>query len=153
MSILKILIYPHKNLRKKTKSVKNFDFNLKKNIKNMFETMNYNKGIGLAAIQVNIHKSIIVIDKSINRNKKLILINPKIIKKKGTLKLTESCLSIPNFHLKINRFKYIIIETLNTKGKKLFLNAQGLLSICIQHEIDHLNGKLFIDYIKNNFYA
>ncbi len=148
MSILKILIYPNKNLRKKTKPVKNFNSNLKKNIKNMFETMYFYKGIGLAATQVNIKKSIIVIDLSINKNKKLILINPKIKEKNGITNIQESCLSIPNLQLKINRSKFIILETFNIKGKKIIIKAKGLLSICIQHEIDHLNGKLFIDYKK-----
>ncbi len=150
MSILKVLIYPNKNLRKKAKLVKNFNKKLKINIFNMFETMYHYNGIGLASTQVNINKSIIVIDlNNKNKKKKLILINPKIIKKKGKIKSKEGCLSIPNYFLSIKRYKYINVEYLNINGKKNKLFSKNLLSICIQHEIDHINGKLFIDYYNN----
>ncbi len=148
MSILNILIYPNKKLRKKTKIVQNFNVNLKKQIYNMFETMYFNKGIGLAATQVNINKSIIVIDISEKKNKKIVLINPIVIKKYGKIKLKEGCLSIPNFSLVIRRSNFLKIKTFNMNGKQKLITSNGLLSVCIQHEIDHLNGKLLIDHIK-----
>ncbi len=147
MSILKILIYPNKKLRKKTKPITIFDKNLEKKISNMFETLYYYNGIGLAATQVNITKSIIVIDINKSFNSKIILINPKIIKKRGKIIRKEGCLSIPNTFFKIERSNHLITEFYNTKGKKKKIISEGLLSICIQHEIDHIKGKLFIDYI------
>ncbi len=146
MSILKILHYPNNKLRKKTKKVKKFNEKLKLIIKNMFNTMYYNKGIGLASTQVNINKSIIVINLTPIINKKLILINPILIKHKNYIKTKESCLSIPNYTISIKRYKEIIVKSHNQKGKIFYLKANKLLSICIQHEIDHLNGKLIIDY-------
>ncbi len=142
MSILKILQYPDKKLRIKTKPIKIFNQKLKNQISNMFETMYYNNGIGLAAIQVNIKKSIIVI----NITKKIILINPKIINRKGSIRIEEKCLSIPNYKLKIKRSNILKISNFNIKGEKYFIYTKGILSICIQHEIDHLKGKLLIDY-------
>ncbi len=147
MSILKILIYPNKKLRQKTKKVIKFNNNLKNIVLNMFETMYFYKGIGLAAIQVNINKSIIVINITQKKNKGLLLINPQIIKKKGTIITKEGCLSIPNFFYYIKRFNYLYLIAKNINGKKITLKTKGLLSVCIQHEIDHIKGKLFIDYI------
>ncbi len=147
MSILKILIYPNKKLRQKTKKVIKFNNNLKNIVSNMFETMYFYKGIGLAAIQVNINKSIIVINITKKKNKGLLLINPQIIKKKGTIITKEGCLSIPNFFYYIKRFNYLYLIAKNINGKKITLKTKGLLSVCIQHEIDHIKGKLFIDYI------
>ncbi len=148
MSILKILFYPNKILREKSKIVKKYDNILKKNILNMFDTMYKNNGIGLSAIQVNINKSIIIIDILKEKNSKLIFINPKIINKKGYIKSKESCLSIPNKNIIIKRYKYINIKANNILGKKIIFKCKNLLSICIQHEIDHINGKLIIDYNK-----
>ncbi len=143
MSILKLITYPNKILRKKTNKIIKFDNKLNKNINNMFDTMNYYNGIGLASNQVNINKSLAVIN---IKNNKLILINPKIIKKKQKIKIKESCLSIPNKIYITTRYNYIIIKTNNNKGKILKLKFKGLLSICTQHEIDHLKGKLIIDF-------
>ncbi len=143
MSILKLIIHPNKILRKKTKKIKYFNNKINIYIKNMFDTMNYYNGIGLASNQVNINKSLIVI--KINK-KKLILINPKIIKKKQKINYKESCLSIPNKIYITKRYNIIKIKTNDKKGKLLKLNFKGLLSICVQHEIDHLRGKLIIDF-------
>ncbi len=143
MSILKLITYPNKILTRKTKKIKNFNKKIVKNIIDMFDTMKYYNGIGLASNQVNINKSLIVIN--IN-NYKLILINPKIIKKKQIIKTKESCLSIPNKIYNTKRYNIIKIKTKNKKGKIFKLKFKGLISICIQHEIDHLNGKLI-----NNF--
>ncbi len=147
MSNIKILTYPNKKLRKKSKKVTKFNIKLKKIISNMFKVMYHYNGIGLAAIQININKSIIIIDIKKKKNSKLILINPKILKHRGYIETTEGCLSIPNFSYKIKRFNYLHIKAKNIKGKKIKLKTKGLLSVCIQHEIDHIKGKLFIDYI------
>ncbi len=148
MSILKIITYPNKILRKKSKKVTIFDNELKKNISDMFDTMYNSNGIGLAAIQVNINKSIIIIDILKKKSSKLILINPKIIKKKNNIFSKESCLSIKNFSSYIKRYKKITIKAYNINGKKIKFKCKNILSICIQHEIDHTKGILFIDHIK-----
>ncbi len=144
MSISKIIIYPNKKLRKKSEKIKIFDYKLKNIIKNMFDTMYHFNGIGLAAIQININKSIIIVD---FKKKKKILINPKIIKKSGSIITQEGCLSIPNFFYYIKRHNKIYVKAKNIKGKIIKFKSKGLLSVCIQHEIDHTKGKLFIDYI------
>ncbi len=146
MSILKILTYPNKILRKKSNKIKKITKKIKKNINNMFNTMYINNGIGLSGIQVNINKSIIIIDIFKKINSKLVFINPKIIKKKKKIKSKEGCLSIPNKYLNIIRYKYLIFKAYNLKFKKKIYYVKNLLSICIQHEIDHINGKLIIDY-------
>ncbi len=144
-----IIKYPNKILRKKSKKIKHFNKKLKKITKKMFNIMYKNNGIGLSAIQINIKQSIIVIDiNKKKKNNKIILINPKIIKKKKYITSKEGCLSIPNKIIKIKRYKYLYIKTYNIYGKKIFLFSKNLLSICIQHEIDHINGKLIIDYEK-----
>lgn len=147
MSILKILYYPDERLRKIAHPVFSISNDIKKIIKDMFDTMYFNKGIGLAATQVNINQQIIVIDLYKEDHKRLVLINPSIIKKTGLTSITESCLSIPKIHEVIPRSKKITVQSLNENGKLFKINAKNLLSICIQHEIDHLIGKLFIDYL------
>ncbi len=142
MNILKLIIYPNKILRKKTNKVKIFNKEIKKKIKNMFNTLKFYNGIGLASNQVNINKSIIVIN---HNKKKIILINPKIILKKNKIKTKESCLSIPNKIFNTIRYKEIIISTYNLNGEKLISKYKNIISICIQHEIDHLKGKLILD--------
>ncbi len=142
MNILKLIIYPNKILRKKTKKVKVFNNKIKQNVINMFNSLKYYNGIGLASNQVNINKSLVVINYN---NNKIILINPKIIYKKKKIKTKESCLSIPNKIFKTKRYNKIIISTYNLNGKKLKFKYKNLISICIQHEIDHLKGKLIID--------
>lgn len=146
MVILKILKYPDKRLRKIAQPVKKINKKIKKIIHNMFETMYENKGIGLAATQVNIHLKIIVIDIMKKKYQPLILINPKKIKEKGIIKIEEGCLSIPEKKKIITRSKKIEILALNYYGEKIKIIAKSLLSICIQHEMDHLIGKLLIDY-------
>ncbi|NIH16501.1 MAG: peptide deformylase [Buchnera aphidicola (Periphyllus lyropictus)] len=149
MSILKILKYPNIKLRKISKPVKNFNNDLKNIINNMLETMRKNNGIGLAAIQINIKLQIIVIEKIHPLKKVLILINPKIKKKsKKIIKIKEGCLSIPKYEYITNsRSKNILVKAYNKYGEKFFIKAKNMLSVCIQHEIDHLKGKLFIDYL------
>ncbi|MCV2528802.1 MAG: peptide deformylase [Candidatus Lightella neohaematopini] len=145
MSILKILYFPNKLLKKKASLVSKIDRDINKIINDMFETMYISKGIGLAATQVSINKCIIVIDISKKHNQQLVLINPKIIKRTGKIIMEESCLSIPNISAPVIRSEKIILQSLNYYGKLFELQAESLLSVCIQHEIDHLNGLLFID--------
>ncbi|QCI26460.1 peptide deformylase [Buchnera aphidicola] len=146
MSILKILKYPDKRLRRIAQPVNKINKKIQNIINNMFETMYKHQGIGLAATQVNINLKIIVIDKIHPYNDQLVLINPKIIYTYDTTSTIEGCLSLPGINKKIIRSKIIKIQALNYYGKKITLQAESLLSICIQHEIDHLTGKLLIDY-------
>ncbi|WP_343190239.1 peptide deformylase [Buchnera aphidicola (Mollitrichosiphum nigrofasciatum)] len=147
MTILKILKYPNKKLRIVAKPVKKINFKIQKKINNMLETMQFNEGIGLAATQVNINLQIAVIGRICNIQTPIILINPKIIQKKGEIYFKERCLSLPNKKATIKRAKYIIVSAINYYGKKQIIHAKSILSVCIQHELDHLIGKLFIDYI------
>ncbi|MCR3754965.1 MAG: peptide deformylase [Candidatus Westeberhardia cardiocondylae] len=150
MSLLNIILYPDKRLRKIAKPVKKTNYKTKTIIKNMFETMYFFSGIGLAATQVNINKQIIVIDISEKKNQGIVLINPIILQKQGKTGIQEGCLSIPKKYGFVQRYKILKIKALNQYGKYFELKTQNLLSICIQHEIDHLIGKLFIDYLNKN---
>ncbi|CAL4043289.1 Peptide deformylase [Buchnera aphidicola (Phyllaphis fagi)] len=146
MSFLKILKYPDKRLRRSAQPVNKINKKIHKIIHNMFETMYQEKGIGLAATQVNINLKIIVIDKISKYYDTLVLINPKKIYEYDKISTTEGCLSLPGIKKEITRSKHITIQALNYYGKKITLQAKSLLSICIQHEMDHLIGKLLIDY-------
>ena len=148
MDKLKVLHFPDSRLRKVAQKVKNVDQSIKDIIDQMFFTMYEEKGIGLAATQVNIHKRIIVIDVSENKDEKICLINPEILFLSSDAETyEEGCLSVPGFYENISRPKKIKLATLNYDGDLIELEANGLLSTCIQHEIDHLNGKLFVDHI------
>ncbi|CUR53660.1 Peptide deformylase [Serratia symbiotica] len=147
MSILKILHFPDNRLRKIAKPVKKINKNIQNIIQDMFDTMYSKEGIGLAATQVNIHQCIIVIDISENHQNNLVLINPKILKSSGQISIEEGCLSIPQERIIVPRAANIQIQTFDINGKCFQLEAKNLLSICIQHEMDHLIGKLFIDYL------
>lgn len=150
MSVLKILTIPDKRLKYKSLKVEEFNSKLKNQIKNMYETLYATgNGIGLAAPQVNIHKRIVVIDlKEEGISKPLTLINPKILKSSiEEHSNQEGCLSIPGYYSEVKRPKNIFFEWYNEDGVKHESETNGLLSICIQHEIDHLNGVLFIDYL------
>lgn len=147
MSVLKILHYPDQRLRIIAKPIKKINKEIDEIAKNMIETMHQEEGIGLAATQVNIHLQIITINIINEKERNLILINPKIIEKKGNISIEEGCLSIPEYRAFIPRFNYIKVQAMNLKNEKIEIEADSILSICIQHEIDHLNGKLFIDYL------
>jgi peptide deformylase len=147
LSILTILEFPDDRLRKKAVDVKTVDDKTKKLITDMLETMYQAKGVGLAATQVNIQQRIIVIDISEEKNAPICLINPEIISKDGKKESEEGCLSVPGFYEKVNRCEHIRIKALDRDGRLFELEAQDLLAVCIQHEIDHLNGKLFVDYL------
>ena len=150
MKKLEVLHFPDPRLRKIAKPVKNVDKDVIKIVEQMFFTMYEEKGIGLAATQVNIDKRIIVIDVSENKNEKVCLINPEILfLSEEAETMEEGCLSVPGFYESVSRPSNIKVSTLNLKGKSIEIEADGLLSTCIQHEIDHLNGKLFVDHISS----
>ncbi len=161
--ILPILNYPDKRLRTKANYVNTIDETIQILIKDMFETMYAKGGIGLAATQVDQHLQVVVIDapdsqdeyklllknrqKEPQKQRPLCFINPKIKKRYGQEKHTEGCLSVPNFQAEVQRYNHIKVEALNEKGEIFTLQATGLLAICIQHELDHLKGILFVDYL------
>ena len=150
MTTLKIVTYPDKFLQKPTKPVDNIDGDLQKAIDDMAQTMYAAPGIGLAAIQVGIDKSFIIYDISAREGSRLleVLINPKIIDVQGsTLSENEGCLSVPDFRADVKRHAAVLVEGFDRHGKPLRFEAEGLLAIMLQHEIDHLQGKLFIDRI------
>ena len=145
--ILNILKYPDKRLRTIAKPVISVDETIQQQVKNMFETMYDAPGIGLAATQVNFHQRIIVIDISDQCNEPICFINPKIIEKSGEIEWEEGCLSVPGQFAEIERPSSCDVEYLDYNGNKKLLKASGLLATCIQHEMDHLEGILFIDYL------
>jgi peptide deformylase len=148
MAILDILEFPDPRLRNQAKTVKTVDQRVKKIIGDMFETMYEAPGIGLAATQVNVHEQIIVIDVSEEKNEPLVFINPTVTVLDGEPeKMQEGCLSVPGFYEDVERIEHCKIEAVDIDGKAFELEAFGLLAVCIQHEMDHLNGKLFVDYI------
>ena len=149
LSILTILEFPDERLRKKAAVVKTVDDKIKKLIDDMLETMYESKGVGLAATQVDVHQRIIVIDVSEEKNDPLFLINPEILEKDGIKESEEGCLSVPGFYEKVNRAEHIIVRALNRDGQSFEFEARDLLAVCVQHEMDHLNGKLFVDYISS----
>lgn len=147
MAILDILVYPDARLRKLAKPVQNVDESTRQLIDDMTETMYHAEGIGLAATQVNVHRQVIVIDVSESRNEPIVLINPKIIEQDGEQVYDEGCLSIPEYYAPVKRAESITVTALDREGEVFQIDAEGLLAVCIQHEIDHLLGKVFVDYL------
>ncbi|MGR8929572.1 MAG: peptide deformylase [Gammaproteobacteria bacterium] len=147
MSILTILEFPDKRLRTVAEEVDKVDDSIRALVDDMLETMYAAKGIGLAATQVNIHKRIVVMDISEQKNEPICLINPAIIEHSGTEESEEGCLSVPGFFEKVTRAEQIKIKALNRDGETFEMEADDLLAVCIQHEMDHLQGKLFVDYL------
>jgi len=145
--ILEILKYPDKRLRTVAKPVENVNSEIKKQVKDMFETMYDAPGIGLAATQVNFHQRLIVIDVSEECNQPLCLINPEIIEKNGEIEWEEGCLSVPNYYENVKRANEIKVSALNELGQSFEIEANEMLSVCIQHEMDHLDGILFVDHL------
>ena len=115
----------------------------------MLETMYAAPGIGLAASQVNVHKRLIVIDVSEDKSSPLVLINPEIVAREGEIETNEGCLSIPGFYEPVDRFLAITVEAVDREGNPFSIDAEELLAVCIQHEMDHLEGKLFVDYLSS----
>ena len=147
MSALDILIYPDPRLRKTAAEVATVDGRVASLIDDMFETMYKAPGIGLAAPQIDVRERIIVIDLSENNDSPLTLINPVLLETEGTAETQEGCLSIPGIYETISRPAEVRVAAIDREGKPFELEADGLLATCIQHEIDHLNGKLFVDYL------
>jgi peptide deformylase len=147
MALLTILNYPDPRLHTVAKPVTEFNAELKRLVQDMRETMYAAPGIGLAATQVDHHIQLIVIDTSKEQNDVLVLINPKIVNQSGVQEYEEGCLSVPGVYESVTRAEHIKVEAQDTKGKKFTLEAEGLLSVCIQHEMDHLKGKVFVDYL------
>lgn len=147
MTLLTILHHPDPRLRKKAVPVAQVDATVQRVVDDMFETMYAAKGIGLAATQVNIQQQIVVMDISEERNEPLVFINPEIVQKAGSVEHEEGCLSVPDYYDKVTRAEQVTVRALNREGVVFELQADGLLAICIQHEMDHLQGKLFVDYL------
>jgi peptide deformylase len=148
MALLEVLEFPDPRLRTKAQPVPNVSTELHQVVEDMFETMYECKGIGLAATQVNIHQRIIVIDISEEKNARHVFINPKItIIDDMPQSHDEGCLSVPGFYETVERPKKVKVEALDQHGNSFTIEPEGLLAVCIQHEIDHLDGKLFVDYI------
>ena len=147
MALLDILHFPDPRLRTCAQPVEKVDENIRTLIDDMFETMYAAPGIGLAATQVNVHLRVIVIDISEDRSQPLVLINPEIIDSVGEEEMEEGCLSVPGVYELVKRSEQIRVRTLDRAGQMQEIEADGLLAVCIQHEIDHLDGKLFVDYL------
>ena len=149
MALLEILEFPDPRLRTVAKPVANVDGRIARLTDAMLETMYAAPGIGLAASQVNVHKRIIVIDVSEEKDSPLVLINPMIRANEGEVETNEGCLSVPGFYEPVVRAEAITVEAVDREGSAFELDADGMLAVCIQHEMDHLEGKLFVDYLSN----
>ncbi len=147
MAILEILHYPDPRLRNRASPVQAVDDDIRQLGEDMLETMYAAPGIGLAATQVNIHKRLLVADVSENRESPLCLINPEILSSEGSEEMDEGCLSVPGIYETVQRAERISFRALNLDGEIFEMQVDGLLAVCIQHEIDHLDGKLFVDYL------
>jgi peptide deformylase len=147
MTKLVILEYPDPRLRKKAAMVPVVDDAVRQLADNMLETMYAAHGVGLAATQVDVHQRLIVLDVSEERNRPLILINPQLLNLEGSAPAEEGCLSLPGIYEKLSRATRIRVRALGRDGEPFEMDAEGLLAICIQHEMDHLDGKLFVDYL------
>lgn len=144
---MKILQYPDERLHLVASRVAVFDKGLETLVTDMLETMYAAPGIGLAATQVDVQKQIIVIDTSENRNDPIVLINPEITSMSGKSTLEEGCLSVPGIYETVNRAERIVVSAMGVGGNPFEIRADGLPSVCIQHEIDHLKGRVFIEYL------
>ena len=147
MALLNILHFPDSRLRNRAKPVQRVDTSVRRLVDDMFETMYEAPGIGLAAIQVDVPLRVITIDVSAERNEPIALINPQVIETRGTLVTEEGCLSVPGFYDKVDRAEWIRYQALDMDGKPYEREADDLLAVCVQHEIDHLDGRLFVDYL------
>lgn len=147
MAILHILHFPDERLRTKAIPVAKVTDDHRTLISNMLETMYDAPGIGLAATQINFHEQILVIDISEEKNQPIVLINPEILEKEGDQEFDEGCLSVPGIYETLHRAEKVRVKALNKEGESFEMTAEGLLAVCIQHEMDHLQGKLFVDYL------
>ncbi|MGB0846134.1 MAG: peptide deformylase [Thiolinea sp.] len=149
MALLEILHHPDPRLRKKAVPVTEVDENITQLVDDMFETMYDARGIGLAATQVNVHQRVVVIDLSEEKDQPMCFINAEILSKEGQMEHEEGCLSVPEYYEKVTRAERIRVKALDRKGEIFEMDADGLLAVCIQHELDHLDGKLFVDYLSS----
>lgn len=149
MALLEILEYPDPRLRTRASPVERVDDHVRRLIDDMLETMYAAPGVGLAASQVNVHKRIIVVDVSEERDTPYVLINPTIELLAGEQESQEGCLSVPGFYELVTRAEHIRVKALDRNGQALDLEAHGMLAVCVQHECDHLEGRLFVDYLSN----
>ncbi len=150
MALLPILEFPDPRLRTVAKPVEKVDDDIRQLVDDMFETMYDAPGVGLAATQVNVHKQVIVIDTSEDKSEPHVFINPEIeVLDKELFDYEEGCLSVPGFYEKVTRPEHVRVTALDRDGNSFTIEPEGLLAVCIQHEMDHLQGKLFVDYISN----
>lgn len=147
MSRLTILRFPDPRLRKSALPVETVDDRIRTLVSDMLETMYEAPGIGLAATQVNVQKRIVVMDVSETKDQPLVFINPTLLEREGESELEEGCLSVPGFYEAVKRAARVRVSALDRDGDPFELDASGLLAVCIQHELDHLDGKLFVDYL------
>jgi peptide deformylase len=147
MAILSILHFPDPRLTTRAQPVEQVDDDVRRLVADMFETMYSAPGIGLAATQVDVHRRVIVIDVSEEKNEPRVFINPEILSRDGLEEMEEGCLSVPGIYEKVRRAERVKVRALDRDGQPFELEADGLLAVCIQHEIDHLDGKLFVDYL------
>ena len=147
MALLPILRYPDPRLHKKAATVTVVDDDIRKLAADMAETMYAAPGIGLAATQVDVHKRVIVLDASEDKSQLRVFINPEIIARDGEQTCDEGCLSVPGVYEAVTRSQYITVRALDLQGEAFTLDAEGLLAVCVQHEMDHLEGKVFVEYL------
>ena len=147
MAKLKILEFPDPRLRTKASPITEVTDETRALIDDMFETMYDAPGIGLAATQVDVHQRLLVADVSHDKSEPHALINPEILEKDGVTVTDEGCLSVPGYYEEVERAEHIKVEFLDRNGEEVVMEAEGLLAVCIQHEMDHLEGKLFVDYL------
>ena len=147
MSVLPILEFPDPRLRTRAAPVTVFDAKLKQFVADMFETMYAANGVGLAATQVNVHQRVLVADMSEGRNEPLALINAQLVEKDGSQVYQEGCLSFPGLYADVTRALKVKVRAQDADGSELVVEAEGPLAVCIQHEMDHLDGKVFVDYL------
>jgi len=147
MALLEILKYPDPRLRTVAKPVTEFNERLRQLVDDMFYTMYTAPGIGLAATQVDVHERLLVMDISEDKLQPLCLINPVLLEQSGSIEGDEGCLSVPEVYESVKRAEWVRVKALDRDGQELELEAEGMLAVCIQHEMDHLEGKLFVDYL------
>jgi peptide deformylase len=147
MTALEILHYPDPRLYQTAEPVAEVDESVRALVRDMAETMYAAPGVGLAATQVNVHKRVVVIDASETRDQLLVLINPEIVSREGAQYREEGCLSVPGIYEPVERAERVTVRALGLDGKPFTLTAEKLLAVCVQHELDHLEGKVFVDYL------
>jgi peptide deformylase len=147
MSLLPILRFPDPRLKKRAAPVRNIDESLVRLVRDMAETMYEAPGVGLAATQVDVHRQVIVIDVSDARDELLALINPEVVECEGKQVCEEGCLSVPGIYEKVERAESVVVRYLDLEGREKTIKGDGLLAVCLQHEIEHLKGKVFVEHL------